>query len=254
MAFALELRCIEKSFGATAVLRGVDLAVQTGEFVALIGPNGAGKSSLFDTIGGRWAPTSGEVLLHGRAVGGLAPRRLRRRGLSRSFQITQLFAELDVRDHLRCALAGSGATPLRWLRPFAGQAAIEAETDRLLDLLELRHRAASKAPLLSYAEQRLLEIGLAFAGAPAVVLLDEPTAGMSREETAHCIATIRALARGRTVVMVEHDMEVVFGLADRIAVLVDGRILAIDTPDQIRAHEAVRAAYTGMLQPATDHA
>ena len=247
MSAALELRGLEKRFGATAVLRGVDLAVAPGECVALIGPNGAGKSTLFDAVSGRTAPSAGQVLLGGRAITGQSPQRIRRRGLARSFQITQLFGTLCARDHLRCALAGagSGRSRLWWLRPFQHDAAAEAEVSRLLHLLGLDARGDIPAARLSYAEQRALEIGLAFCGDPPVVLLDEPTAGMSQEETRLCVQRIRTLGAGRALLIVEHDMDVVFGLADRIAVLVQGRLIAFGSPAAVRADPAVQQAYAG---------
>ncbi|QHI96540.1 ATP-binding cassette domain-containing protein [Xylophilus rhododendri] len=243
---ALELRGVEKRFGASEILRGIDLAVRPQECVAVIGPNGAGKSTLFDTISGRHAPSAGSILLQGQSIAGWAPQRLRRRGLSRSFQTTQLFGSLDVRNHLRCALAAVAMHPLRWLLPFERTVSVEQEVDRLLHTIGLQGLDRRPAATLSYAEQRLLEVGLAFCGDPAVVLLDEPTAGMSQDETARCIAVIRQLAAGRTVLMVEHDMQVVFELAGRVAVLADGRVIAFDSPQQVRADPAVRLAYGGL--------
>ena len=245
MTAALELRGLCKRFGPTSILQGVDLAVRHGECVAVIGPNGAGKSTLFDTVTGRTRPTGGEVLLHGRSIAGLSPKRIRRRGLSRSFQITRLFDTLDARDHLHCALAGAAGGWLQWLRPFDRVAGRAAVVSSLLDDLGLGRRARLPAASLSYAEQRLLEIALAFCGSPTVVLLDEPTAGMSQDESRRCTALIRRWAAGRTLLVVEHDMEVVFGLADRVAVLAQGRVLAFDTPQAVRADAAVQAAYAG---------
>ena len=249
MTPALQLRGLQKRFGATEVLRGIDLAVRDGECVALIGPNGAGKSTLFDAVSGHTPPSAGEVLLHGRPIGGQAPQRIRRQGLARSFQITQLFGTLDARDHLRCALDGAGARQGSWLRrtlrPFDRDPAAEAAVRQMLQRIGLESRADVPAALLSYAEQRALEIGLAFSGEPTVVLLDEPTAGMSQDETRQCVKRIRDLGAGRTVLVVEHDMDVVFGLADRVAVLAQGRIVAFDTPAAVRADPAVLQAYVG---------
>ena len=244
---ALEISGLQMAFGATEVLRGVDLSVKTGECLAVIGPNGAGKSTLFDTVSGRLQPTGGTIRLHGASIGGMAPRKLRRLGLSRSFQVSQLFPTLGAREHLFCALAGAGGGGWRaaadWLRPFDRKPGACVRADEILRLTGLADRAGQPAASLSYADQRALELGLAFAGDPSVVLLDEPTAGMSRDETRVCTERIRLLSAGRTVVVVEHDMQVVFELADRIAVLDRGVVLAVGTPAEIRADARVRSAY-----------
>jgi branched-chain amino acid transport system ATP-binding protein len=244
---ALEITGLQKAFGATAVLRGVDLSVNAGECLALVGPNGAGKSTLFDTLSGRVRATAGQIRLQGVSIDAMAPRKLRRLGLSRSFQVSQLFATLGAREHLFCALAGAERGGWRaaadWLRPFESRSGARARVDAMLQLLGLADRADQPVARLSYADQRALELGLAFSGDPSVVLLDEPTAGMSRDETRVCTERIRRLSVGRTVVVVEHDMQVVFELADRIAVLDRGVVLAIGAPAGIRADARVRAAY-----------
>jgi branched-chain amino acid transport system ATP-binding protein len=243
MTPALELRRVARSYGRTVVLRDATLAVARGERLAVIGPNGAGKTTLFDLICGRAAPDAGEIHLDGQRIDGLAPHLVQRRGLGRSHQVSQLFAQLSVAEHLRCALL-QGRTGWRW-------PALDDAIATWLDRLSLAGRAGVRAADLSYAEQRALEIGLAAAGGSPLLLLDEPTAGMSRSETARCVALIRELAAGRTLVMVEHDMAVVFELADRIAVLVDGRFIAVDTPERVRADARVQQAYLG---GARDHA
>lgn len=244
----LEIRGLQKSFGATSVLRGLDLSVNAGECLAVIGPNGAGKSTLFDTLSGRVRATAGDIRLRGISIDGMAPPRLRRLGLSRSFQVSRLFPTLGAREHLFCAL--SGADPRAWwrvaadcLRPFENRTGACAQVDEMLRMLGLADRAEVPAASLSYADQRTLELGLAFAGDPAVVLLDEPTAGMSLAETRVCTGLIRRLSVGRTVLVVEHDMQVVFELADRIAVLDRGVLLAIGAPSAVRADVRVRQAY-----------
>jgi len=245
MSAALSLRDLHKRFGATEVLRGLSLEVAVGERLALVGPNGAGKTTLFNLISGRQAPSRGRVLLHGRDIAGLPPHAIARLGLARSFQVTQNFARLSVRDHLRCAsLASLGHGPTLFGR-LARMRDVQARTAHWLERLGLGGRADTLAGELSYAEQRLLELGLALAGEPSVLLLDEPTAGMNRSEAAHATALIRELGRGRTLVVVEHDMGVVFELAERIAVLDQGRLIACGTPAQVRADPQVRRIYLG---------
>lgn len=244
-AAALQLVGVAQRFGATEVLRGVDLALRPGERVALIGPNGAGKSTLFDVLSGRRPPSAGDVWLHGERVTGLGPQALHRRGLARSFQVSRLFGRLSVADNLRCAaLHAAGIGPNVWqrLRHLTG---VNARVAAMLAELGLDAQRDRPAHALSYAEQRRLELGLVLVSDARVLLLDEPTAGMSRSETAHTVALLRRLSAGRTLLMVEHDMSVVFDLADRVAVLDQGRILAFDTPAAVRADPAVRRAYLG---------
>jgi branched-chain amino acid transport system ATP-binding protein len=241
----LELQGLHKHFGAAQVLRGVSLSVGAGERVALIGPNGAGKSTLFNLVSGRDRPGAGQVLLHGRRVDGLAPHQLRRRGLARSFQVSQLFARLSVVENLRCAVSCNGSGALRFWRSAASDRDTCRQAQDLLEQLNLQHRADVPAGQLSYAEQRALELGLTVAGGAELLLLDEPTAGMSRSETGRCVALIRSLCVGRSLLMVEHDMGVVFELADRVAVLVAGELIAFDTPQRVRADPRVQAAYLG---------
>jgi len=245
MTCALRLVGIEKRFGATAVLRGVDLDVRAGERHALIGPNGAGKSTLFSLIAGERRASAGRIVLHGEDVTRLASTVRARRGLARSFQSTSVFARLAVRENLRCAvlasLRGGAGLAARWF----GSARADARVDALLDALGLAHASESEAATLSYAEQRALDLGLALAGGAQTLLLDEPTAGMNRAEAARAVDLIRATTAGKTVLLIEHDMDAVFGLADRVSVLVQGRVIATGTPAAIRADAAVRDAYLG---------
>jgi len=250
MTPALELRQVRKSFGRTEIIRGATLAVRPGERVALIGPNGAGKSTLFNLVSGRFAPSAGEILLGGRRIDGLPPHRINRLGLARSFQVSNLFARLSVFENLRCASLWSlGVGYDLWHRLSRRRDANE-RAERLLAQLGLERRRDEAALNLAYAEQRALEIGLAIAGDAPVLLLDEPTAGMSQSETARFVDLIREVSAGRTLLTVEHDMGVVFGLADRIAVLVHGEVIAFDTPDAVRADPRVQEAYLGAA-PAT---
>ena len=243
MNHALELHQITKRFGATQILRGIDLSIGRGERYALIGPNGAGKSTLFDVISGRTQASSGRVVLNGADVSGMAPHRVSRHGLARSFQTTSVFAGLPVVDNLRCAVLGAPSARGidRWLR----SRAIDREADRILDAIGLAARRDELAASLSYAEQRALDLGIALATRAPVLLLDEPTAGMNRAESARALALIRSTTEGRTLLIVEHDMEAVFGIAERISVLVRGRVIATGTPAQIRANRVVRDAYLG---------
>ena len=245
MTCALELKNLCKSFGRTEIIRGANLAVRPGERVAIIGPNGAGKSTLFNLISGRLLPTSGEVHLNGQRIDGKRPHEINRLGLSRSFQITNIFPRLSVFENLRCAVLWSLGYRYTFLRFLSGLEDANARADQLLVQVGLAAKRDVQAVNLTYAEQRALEIGITIAGGAQVILLDEPTAGMSTTETAHFIRLIRQVTEGKTLLTVEHDMGVVFGLADRIAVVVYGEVIAFDTPEAIRANPRVQEAYLG---------
>ncbi|HRG04942.1 MAG TPA: ABC transporter ATP-binding protein [Acidovorax defluvii] len=242
---ALELRDLRKSFGKTEIIRGVNLAVQPGERVAIIGPNGAGKSTLFNLISGRFGPTSGEVLLNGQRIDGKAPYEINRMGLSRSFQITNIFPKLSVFENLRCGVLWSMGYKYTFLRFLSNLDDANERAKQLMEMIKLDKKRDTLAVNLTYAEQRALEIGVTIAGGANVVLLDEPTAGMSRSETTRFIHLIKEVTEGRTLLTVEHDMGVVFGLADKIAVVVYGEVIAFDTPDKVRANARVQEAYLG---------
>jgi branched-chain amino acid transport system ATP-binding protein len=223
------------------------LTVQAGERVAIIGPNGAGKSTLFNLISGRFAPTSGEIHLHGQRIDGLKPFEINRQGLSRSFQITNIFPKLSVFENLRCSVLWSlGHRYSFWTFLSRLKDANELAAT-WMERIQLAHKRDVLAMNLTYAEQRALEIGITMACGADVVLLDEPTAGMSKSETERFIALIKTVTQGKTLLTVEHDMGVVFGLADKIAVLVYGEVIAFDTPDQVRANARVQEAYLGSL-------
>ncbi|MBS0342184.1 MAG: ABC transporter ATP-binding protein [Proteobacteria bacterium] len=245
MTYALELKDLRKSFGKTEIIRGVNLAVAAGERVAIIGPNGAGKSTLFNLISGRMAPSSGEVHLKGERIDGLKPFEVNRKGLSRSFQITNIFPKLSVFENLRCGVLWSLGYKYTFLRFLSNLDDANERAEELLVQVGLARKRDVLAVNLTYAEQRALEIGVTIAGGAEVILLDEPTAGMSKTETAHFIALIRQVTTGRTLLTVEHDMGVVFGLADKIAVVVYGEVIAFDTPDKVRANARVQEAYLG---------
>lgn len=242
---ALELRDLRKNFGKTEIIRGVNLAVGQGERVAVIGPNGAGKSTLFNLISGRFGPSSGQVLLNGQRIDGKKPFEINRMGLSRSFQITNIFPKLSVFENLRCSVLWSLGYKYTFLRFLAGLHDANDRAQQLMEQIHLDKKRDVLAVNLTYAEQRALEIGITIAGGANVVLLDEPTAGMSRSETTRFIQLIREVTEGRTLLTVEHDMGVVFGLADRIAVVVYGEIIAFDTPERVRASARVQEAYLG---------
>ena len=243
--YSLELKDLRKSFGKTDIIRGVNLAVQPGERVGIIGPNGAGKSTLFNLISGRFEPTSGQVLLHGQRIDGKTPYEINRAGLSRSFQITNVFPKLSVFENLRCGVLWSLGYKYTFLKFLADLQDANDRTDELMEMIKLDKKRDVLAVNLTYAEQRALEIGITIAGGANVILLDEPTAGMSRSETSRFIRLIKDVTVGKTLLTVEHDMGVVFGLADKIAVVVYGEVLAFDVPEAVRANQRVQEAYLG---------
>jgi branched-chain amino acid transport system ATP-binding protein len=242
---ALVLSGLRKSFGSLEIIRGVDLAVPTGERHAIIGPNGAGKSTLFHLISGHYRPSAGSVSMRGEEIGGMAPQLINRRGLSRSFQITNVFPRLSVWENVRCATLWALGYRYSFWRSVDRLADARDRTEQILTEINLLDRWDMPAGLLTYAEQRALEIGLTIAGNADILLLDEPTAGMSHGETDRMVDLIRRVTEGRTLVMIEHDMGVVFDLADRISVLVYGEVIASDTPQRIKANAAVQQAYLG---------
>ena len=242
---ALELRDLRKTFGKTEIIRGVSLSVGQGERVGIIGPNGAGKSTLFNLISGRFAPSSGQVLLNGQRIDGKKPFEIHRMGLSRSFQITNIFPNLSVFENLRCSVLWSLGYKYSFLRLLSGLHDANALARQWMERVQLDTKRDMLATNLTYAEQRALEIGITIASGATVVLLDEPTAGMGRAETTRFVQLIKEVTAGRTLLTVEHDMGVVFGLADKIAVVVYGEVIAFDTPDKVRANARVQEAYLG---------
>ena len=241
----LQLKALCKSFGDTQIIRGVDLEVAPGERRALIGPNGAGKSTLFHLISGNLAASSGTVAFQGRDITGWSPQRVNRLGLARSFQITNIFPRLTVFENVRLAVMRQQPQPTAFWRRVDRLPGLREATERLLEQVRLHQRATSLAGELSYSEQRSLEIAMTVASDPQLILLDEPMAGMSSEETEYTLNLIREVTAGRALLIVEHDMDVVFKLADRISVLVYGQVIATGTPDEIRQHRGVREAYLG---------
>jgi len=250
MTPVLRLQGVHKRFGNTEVIQGVDLDVMRGERVAIIGPNGAGKSTLFNLISGRFAPSQGRIELLGQRIDGLPPHAIHRLGLARSFQITHLFNGMTVYENLRCSVLWSLGHGYSCWKFLSSMKDANDRTEALLNQLGLGHKRHELAMNLSYAEQRALELGVTLGSHSEVLLLDEPTAGMSRSETRHFIQLIAEVTQGKTLLMVEHDMGVVFELADKIAVLVHGQVMAFDTPSQVRENQQVQAAYLGALAPA----
>jgi branched-chain amino acid transport system ATP-binding protein len=245
--YAVELRDVRKSFGRTEIIRGASLQVNAGERVAIIGPNGAGKSTLFNLISGRFGATSGEILVHGKSIAGLEPFEINRMGLARSFQVSNLFTRLSVFENIRCAVLWSMGYRYAFWKFLADLKDANDRADEVLKMIRLDKRRDVLAMNLTYAEQRALEIGITIAGGAGVILLDEPTAGMSRSETTRFVQLIREVTAGKTLLTVEHDMGVVFGLADRIAVLVYGEVIAFDVPEAVRANPKVQEAYLGSV-------
>ena len=245
---ALQLHDVRKSFGRTSIINGVNLAIEPGERHAIIGPNGAGKSTLFNLISGRFPVSSGRIDLHGEQINGLEAEIINRKGLARSFQITNIFPKLSVYENIRCAVMWSLGYKYSFWHRVGSLQDVRARSEDIVERIGMSKRRDRVAGVLTYAEQRALEIGVTIAGGANVILLDEPTAGMSRSETDDAVELIRKVTEGRTLIMVEHDMSVVFDLADHISVLVYGEVIATGKPEEIRASKAVQEAYLGTEQ------
>lgn len=244
-AHALRLRGVCKTYGKTAVIRHLDLSVARGSALAIIGPNGAGKSTVFDLISGRSAPDAGEIWLDDQRIDGRPAHTINRLGLSRSFQVSQLFTRLSVIDNLRCAVLWRMGYRYTFWRALSALRDVNQRATQVMEQIALASQRDTLAQALTYGEQRALEFGLTIAGGADVILLDEPTAGMGRGETQRFVELIRDLTRGKTVLTVEHDMDVVFELADTVAVLVHGELIALDTPQAVRGDPRVQQAYLG---------
>lgn len=243
----LSVRQLSKSFGGVRAVQGVSLEVQPQEKVALIGPNGAGKTTFYNMLSGRMRPSSGSVMFAGQEITGLPPHEISRLGVSRSFQITNIFTELTARQNVEVALTALHGKGLHLFRVASRDRALRAEAEQVLAQLGLAELAEMRAGVLSYGDKRLLEIAIVLATRPQLVLLDEPTAGMTPEETRQVTRLIRELAASNTYtfLITEHDMNVVFDLADRIVVMHRGQLLAQGNPEEIRRDPAVREAYLG---------
>lgn len=241
----LTLSGVHKAFGETQIIRGVDLELRDGERHALIGPNGAGKSTVFHLISGHYVPNSGRIHFDGHDIQGASPQHINRLGLARSFQITNIFPKLSVYENLRLAVMRRHGVQHTLWRFINSYPKVREETERLLEQVRLASRRDAIAGELSYSEQRSMEIAMALASDPKVILLDEPMAGMSHEETDYAVELIKNVTQGRSLLIVEHDMDVVFSLCDRISVLVYGQVIATGTPDEIRNNQKVKEAYLG---------
>ena len=248
MNAALQLLDVHKSFGSTKIINGVSLVVRAGERHAIIGPNGAGKSTLYNLISGRFPLSEGRIALNGEDITGLKPFEINRKGLSRSFQVTNIFHNMSVYENIRCAVLWPAGYRYSFWSRVGGLKDVQHRAEETMERIGLARRRDVLAGVLTYAEQRALEIGITIAGGASVVLLDEPTAGMSRTETAHAVQLIREVTVGKTLIMVEHDMGVIFDLAERISVLVYGEIIATGAPVDIRSNAAVQEAYLGSLK------
>jgi branched-chain amino acid transport system ATP-binding protein len=242
---ALALAGVQKNFGPAQIIRGVDLSIAGGERHAIIGPNGAGKSTLFNLISGRYELSAGTLRLHGRDISNLPPHAINRAGLARSFQVTNIFPRMTVFENVRCGMLWAAGEKYSFWHSIARRTRITEAVEHLLDETGLLAKRDFPAVLLPYADQRALELAITLASGADVVLLDEPTAGMSHSETHQAVALIKRITKGKTLVIVEHDMGVVFDIADRISVLVYGEIIATDTPANVRQNPQVQEAYLG---------
>lgn len=245
----LEIRGLCKSYGALHATDHFDLEIEAGEVHALIGPNGAGKSTLIGLLAGELAPDAGTIHFGGRDVTRLPVHARSLAGIGRSFQITNLFPDFTVLENAVLAIQAHAGSSFRCFSPAMRDPALVDPAQNLLAGVGLGKRAALRVASLSHGEQRQLELALAMAGSPRLLLLDEPTSGMGREDTLAIVERLKALRGRMAIFLVEHDMDAVFALADRITVLVYGRKLATGHPDEIRAHPDVRAAYLGAIDP-----
>ncbi|MCZ6553536.1 MAG: ABC transporter ATP-binding protein [SAR324 cluster bacterium] len=248
MTAALELIGLRKNFGQAEIIRGVDLTIPVGERHAIIGPNGAGKSTIYNLISGKYRVTAGTIRLLGRDITNRAPHEVNRMGLSRSFQVTNIFPRMTVFENVRCGVLWSMGCKYSFWHFVDRRRDVTERTEQILESSGMSAKALTPAELLSYPDQRALEVGITIGCGAEVVLLDEPTSGMSHSETERMVELIRTISEGKTVVVVEHDMSVVFDLADRISVLVYGQIIASDEPQRIRGNAAVQEAYLGSEQ------
>ena len=245
MSDILKLSKVSKSFGPAQIIKNLDLNIKKGERHAIIGPNGAGKSTLFHLISGHYTPTSGSIVLNNEEIGSLDPHDINRKGLARSFQVTNIFPKMTVAENIRCGMIWAKNYKYSIFKLVNNENELNKSTSEILEELNLNHCANIPAGLLSYADQRALEIGITIASGADTIMLDEPTAGMSNSETERAVELIKKISEKRTLLIVEHDMGVVFDLADRISVLVYGEIICTDTPKKVRTNKKVQEAYLG---------
>jgi branched-chain amino acid transport system ATP-binding protein len=245
MNYHLELKGVRKQFGPTEIIRGVNLNIKKGEIHSLIGPNGAGKSTLYNLISGVYKLSSGSIKFNNKNIENLPSYEIFRLGLSRSFQITNIFPKMSVFENVRCGLLWNMNYKYSILKILDNNQDLNDKTNAILEQISLSNYSKEPAGLLSYADQRALEIGITIAGGAETILLDEPTAGMSKSETERATNLIRSIAKNRTVLIVEHDMGVVFDLSDTISVLVYGEVICSDKPEKVKTNKAVKEAYLG---------
>ena len=241
----LSLKDVRKNFGETEIIRGVSLDIEPGEKHAIIGPNGAGKSTLFHLISGLFNVTSGTIEFKQNEIQNKTPYEVNRLGLARSFQVTNIFARMNVFENVRCALLWSCGYRYSFWHLLGKQHELNEKAMHVLEQIRLQDKALFPAGELAYAQQRALELGIAIASGAELIMLDEPVAGMSHSEAENAVELIRKITEGKTLIMVEHDMNIVFDVADRISVLVYGEIIATDNPENIRANPLVQEAYLG---------
>lgn len=241
----LELRDVYKDFKGLEVLLGINLAIEKGERHSIIGPNGAGKSTLFNLVTGKYKPSKGRIIFKGEDITGWSPFKINRGGLARSFQIINIFPNMTVFENMRNAVLSKKGMRFNMISLLKGLNKIQDEVNDLLETLGLMELSGIPAGELSYGQQRALEIGLTLATDPELILLDEPTAGMSTDETREAVRLIDKITEGKTLVIVEHDMDVVFSISDRVTVLYYGEVLATGSPQEIREDQEVKKAYLG---------
>jgi branched-chain amino acid transport system ATP-binding protein len=241
----LEMKDLCKHFGNLTAVNGVSLSIGKGKRHAIIGPNGAGKTTLFNLLSGRFKPTQGRILFHGKDITGMPPYRISRLGIARSFQIINVFPQLSVFENVHTVLMSKNHIRYHFLRNLKKWTKVTKETLPILEQIGLIEKKDVPAGFLSYGEQRALEVGLTIASDPEVILLDEPTAGMSMDETRQAIKLIDRVTQGKTLVIIEHDMEVIFSLADVITVMQYGEIVTTGSPKEIRMDQRVKEAYLG---------
>lgn len=241
----LELRDVYKDFKGLEVLLGINLAIEKGERHSIIGPNGAGKSTLFNLVTGKYKPSKGRIIFKGEDITGWSPFKINRGGLARSFQIINIFPNMTVFENMRNAVLSKKGMRFNMISLLKGLNKIQDEANDFLETLGLMELSGIPAGELSYGQQRALEIGLTLATDPELILLDEPTAGMSTDETREAVRLIDKITEGKTLVIVEHDMDVVFSISDRVTVLYYGEVLATGSPQEIREDQEVKKAYLG---------
>jgi len=245
MTALLQINSVKKDFSGLQILLGINLTVEQGERHAIIGPNGAGKSTLFNVITGKHRVSQGQILFKDHDITNWPPHKVSRSGLARSFQVTNIFPHMTVSENIRNVIVSRKRMRFNIFNRLGGMEDVNGETAGVLKTIGLETQSDTHAGELAYGHQRALEIGLALAMEPELILLDEPTAGMTTEETREAVKLIERITAGKTLVIIEHDMDVVFSISDRISVLYYGKILATGTAEEIRENQEVKKAYLG---------